>query len=178
MSGSLMPDTGGEPRPLNDGIDELAWSRMASAISAVGNRDAAALRRETGSWPTELPLVVQNRISLYLRVLLGYRTEQILGMRPSAESLSGHASAIYSDFHAILPLAGRRQLEEALRMSLNMPPLARKVSAADFGAFAIVALGVMLDMPQRQLPEMRAIVAAWWQRNLAVIPERLHLKSG
>jgi hypothetical protein len=151
---------------------------MAGAIRAASNRDTAALNGEIGRWPAELPLVVQNRMSIYLRVLLGYRTEQILGTRPSTEALRQHVSAIYSDFHALLPLAGRHQLEEALRMSLNMPPLTRKVPAADFSAFAIVALGVMLDIPERQLPEMRATVSAWWQRNLAVIPERLHLKFG
>ena len=115
-------------------------------------------------------------MSLYLKVLLGYRTEQLVGIRPSVEALRKHSLTIYSDFHEFLPLATYDQLEEALRMSLNMPPLIRKVSAADFSAFAIVALGVMLDAPELQLGEMRAIVAAWWQRNLAVIPERLHMK--
>ena len=62
-------------------------------------------------------------------------------------------------------------------MSLNMPPLASKVSAAEFGAFAIVGLGVTVDRPDEYLREMRPIVAAWWQRNLAMIPERLQLAS-
>lgn len=178
MNGSLLPGAGGAPRPLNDGIDNLAWSRMASAVRAVSDGDPVVLHREIGQWPSELPLPVQNRMSLYLRVLLGYRTEQVMGTRPSGEALREHSLAIDSDFHKFLPLASHDQLEEALRMSLNMPPLIRKVSAADFSAFAIVALGVMLDRPELQLGEMRAIVAAWWQRNLAVIPERLHLKSG
>jgi len=106
MSGSLTPDAGGSSSPLSDGIDELAWLRLTSAVSAVSNRDIAALR-----------------------------------------------------------------------MCLNMPPLASQVPAAEFGAFAIVGLGVTVDRPDEQLREMRPIVAAWWQRNLAMIPERLHLKS-
>ncbi|HVB43168.1 MAG TPA: hypothetical protein VNF47_10740 [Streptosporangiaceae bacterium] len=55
--------------------------------------------------------------------------------------------------------------------------MASQVPAAEFGAFAIVGLGVTVDRPDEQLREMRPIVAAWWQRNLAMIPERLHLKS-
>lgn len=178
MSGSLTPDADGSPSPVGDGIDELAWSRLARAVSAVSNRDTAGFHREVKRWPAELRLPVQNRISLYLRVLFGYRTEQVLGMRPSPDAIREYSARIYSDFQMFLPLAQRVQLEETMRMCLNMPPLVSKVSAAEFGAFAIVGLGVTVDRPEEQLREMRPIVAAWWHRNLAIIPERLHLKSG
>jgi len=177
MSGSLTPDTGDPSKALCDGIDELAWSQLTSVVTAVSNRDIARFRRETQKWPAELQLPVQNRISLYLRVLFGYRTELVLGMRPSPDQLREYSSRIYPRFATFLPLAQPVQLEETLRMCLNMAPLTSKVSAGEFGAFAIVGLGVTVDRPDEQLPEMRPIVAAWWQRNLAVIPKRLHLAS-
>ena len=177
MSGSLTPGAGGSSSPLEDGIDELAWSRLTSAVSAVSNRDIAGFHKEVAKWPAELRLPVQNRISLYLRVLFGYRAEQVLGMRPSPDEIREYSSRIYSDFRAFLPEAQRVHLEETMRMCLNMPPLVSRVSAAEFGTFAIVGLGVTVDRPDEQLLEMRPVAAAWWQRNLAKIPERLHLKS-
>jgi hypothetical protein len=177
MSGSLTPEAGGSSSPLGDGIDDLAWSRLTRAVSSVSNRDIAGFHRETQEWPVELRLQVQNRISLYLRVLFGYRTEQVLGMRPSPTEVREYSSRIHADFKAFLPQAQRVQVEETLRMCLNMPPLVSKVSAAEFGGFAIVGLGVTVDRPDEQLRQMRPVVAAWWQENLAKIPQRLHLKS-
>lgn len=177
MPGPPAPGAGGSPGPLDDGIDEMAWSRLTIAVSAVSNRNIAGFRAEAQRWPAELRLPVQNRISLYLRVLLGYRTEQVLGARPSPDQIRVHSIRIYPEFRVFLPMARRVQLEETLRMSLNMPPLASKVSAAEFGAFALVGLGVTVDRQGERLREMRPVVAAWWQANLAIVPECLHLKS-
>jgi hypothetical protein len=165
---ALSPDSSHGAIPQHDGVNDDAWRRLREVVSAANRGDADAHALAILKWPSDVPLVTQQRIGAYLLYLLWRQVKVTLGRMPTPEDLHELTDRVYPKFREILSRADKILLEETFRRVFEFRPLLEApLRPGDFGVFSSVALGVLLTNPAAELEAMRPGLAAWLRRNQA-----------
>jgi hypothetical protein len=96
--------------------------------------------------------------------MLRYAIADYLGRKPTERDLERLARRGYPRFAKVAE-GSQSVLQDELRTAFNMAPEGRLISGGRFAILGIMALGIFLDDPERQLAEMKPHLADWWQRK-------------
>jgi hypothetical protein len=159
----------GEPEPVLGALDPVIWTGVAEVATAAHARNAYANLDAFKRLGEGRSLAHHRLAGLYATYLLKYRTAYVLGRRPAVEDVSAIAARLQRDFERVLPGSPAGCLVDTLLLACELNSARATGTYSTFTLRCLVALGLLLDAPSRDLASMQPHLADWCVRSARTI---------
>ena len=149
--------------PRTKGIDESIWRRVSAILTAVSEGDSNTFVTRALKFSTSATLPQQRLAGYYVLMMIRIRLFDQFGRKPTEPELSELARLHFPTFATFLTMD-----EDVLRatylISYQLVPEGA-IDSKTYTVSSLVALGVLLDDPKRDLINLHEPVDAWCMRH-------------